>query len=66
MPILLYAVYPAVALASALGAVAIYKGVGFDLDSKIDLAGLSNRWLGRLAKLAKFARFGKLAKLAPR
>lgn len=66
MPILLYAVYPAVALASALGAVAIYKGVGFDLDSKIDLAGLTSRWLGRFAKFAKFARFGKLAKLAPR
>jgi hypothetical protein len=42
-----------------VGAVAIYKGVGLELDSKIDLAGLSSRWFGR------FARFAKFAKLAP-
>lgn len=58
-PMVLYAVYPAVALTTGLGAIAIYKGVGFDLDSKINLAALS-RWAGRFGKFAKFA------KLAPR
>jgi lipopolysaccharide export system permease protein len=54
-PLVLYAVYPALALATGLGAVAIYKGVGLDLDNKIDLAGLSSRWFGRFAKFAKLA-----------
>ncbi|MBL8585260.1 MAG: LPS export ABC transporter permease LptF [Bradyrhizobiaceae bacterium] len=61
-PMVLYAIYPAMALTMGLGAIAIYKGVGFDIDSKIDLAGLS-RWAGRIGK---FGRAGKIAKPAPR
>lgn len=54
-PAVLYAVYPAVILTLAFGLVAIYKGGGLDVESKIDLTSLSNRWLGRFAKLARLA-----------
>ena len=54
-PAVLYAVYPAVILTIALGLVAIYKGGGLDVESKVDLSSLSNRWLGKFAKLARLA-----------
>jgi lipopolysaccharide export system permease protein len=54
-PIVLYAVYPAVALTIGLGVLAIYRGGGLDLESKIDLSSLGGRWLGKFAKLARLA-----------
>ncbi|MGZ8396007.1 MAG: LPS export ABC transporter permease LptF [Rhodoplanes sp.] len=54
-PAVLYAVYPAVILTIALGLVAIYKGGGLDVESKVDLSSLSNRWLGKFAKLTRLA-----------
>jgi len=54
-PAVLYAVYPAVILTIALGLVAIYKGGGLDVESKVDLSSLSNRWLEKFAKLTRLA-----------
>jgi hypothetical protein len=54
-PIVLYAVYPAVALTIGLGVLTIYRGGGLDLESKIDLSSLGGRWLGKFAKLARLA-----------
>jgi lipopolysaccharide export system permease protein len=54
-PAVLYAVYPAAALAIGLGAIAIFRGEGLELESKIDLSKLGGQWLGKITKFARFA-----------
>lgn len=52
-PFVFYLVYPALALAIAAGLFAIYKGDGFDVESRIDLNRLRNRLLARFPRLAR-------------
>jgi lipopolysaccharide export system permease protein len=54
-PAVLYAVYPAAALAIGLGAIAIFRGEGLELESKIDLSKLGGQWLGKITKFARLA-----------
>ena len=54
-PAVLYAVYPAAALAIGLGGLAIFRGEGLDLESKVDLSKLGGQWLGKITKFARLA-----------
>ena len=52
-PIMLYAIYPATALALGLGCLAIFNGKGLDLDGKVDLSKLAAQWLEKTSKFAR-------------
>lgn len=54
-PSAVFLVYPAVAAVIAYGGYAIYRGVGIDVERRIDLAALRDRLFGAVARIARVA-----------
>jgi lipopolysaccharide export system permease protein len=54
-PSVVFLVYPAVVVVIAFGGYAIYRGVGIDVERRIDLTALRDRLLGMVARIARLA-----------